>query len=67
MVDDDAEVRASIARLMRSLGWDVRQFESGILFLQSQSPNDTDCLITDVRMANLTGVELHDQQVLGAA
>ena len=58
---DDLAVRTAIAGLVRSLGWDVRQFASGTMFLQSKSAADTACLITDVRMPHLTGVELHDQ------
>jgi FixJ family two-component response regulator len=61
VVDDDDAVRTAIAGLIRSLGWDVRQFSSGIEFLQSDSAGETACLITDVRMPQLSGIELHER------
>jgi FixJ family two-component response regulator len=61
VVDDDDAVRTAIAGLIRSLGWEVRQFSSGIAFLQSDSAAETACLITDVRMPQLSGVELHER------
>jgi FixJ family two-component response regulator len=63
VVDDDDAVRTAIAGLIRALGWDVAQYPSGIAFLQSQSLTETACLITDVRMPNLSGVELHDRML----
>jgi FixJ family two-component response regulator len=61
VVDDDSDVRSAIAGLVLSLGFGVRQFSSGIEFLQSEGIADTACLITDVRMPELSGVELHDR------
>jgi FixJ family two-component response regulator len=61
VVDDDDSVRTAIAGLVRSLGWEVRQFASGSAFLQSDSARETACLITDVRMPQLSGVELHER------
>jgi FixJ family two-component response regulator len=63
VVDDDADVRSAIAGLVRSMGFGVRQFASGIEFLQSHDVQDTACLITDVRMPILSGVELHDRML----
>jgi FixJ family two-component response regulator len=61
VVDDDSDVRTAIASLVLSLGFGVRQFASGIEFLQSEGIRDTACLITDVRMPKLSGIELHDR------
>ena len=61
VVDDDSEVRSAIAGLVLSLGFGVRQFASGLEFLQSEKITETACLITDVRMPELSGVELHDR------
>jgi FixJ family two-component response regulator len=63
VVDDDSDVRSAIAGLVLSLGFGVRQFASGIEFLQSDGIEDTACLITDVRMPDLSGVELHDRML----
>jgi FixJ family two-component response regulator len=63
VVDDDDAVRAAIAGLIRALGWDVAQYASAIAFLQSENLAQTACLITDVRMPNLSGVELHDRML----
>jgi FixJ family two-component response regulator len=60
VVDDDDAVRTAISGLIRSLGWEVRQFASGIAFLQSDNVGETACLITDVRMPRLSGIELHE-------
>jgi FixJ family two-component response regulator len=63
VVDDDDAVRAAIAGLIRALGWDVAPYSSGIAFLQSENLAETACLITDVRMPNLSGVEMHDRML----
>jgi FixJ family two-component response regulator len=63
VVDDDDAVRAAIAGLIRALGWDVVQYASGIAFLQSGKLTETACLITDVKMPNLSGVEMHDRML----
>ncbi|MEM5403928.1 MULTISPECIES: response regulator transcription factor [Paraburkholderia] len=62
-MDDDAAVRIAIAGLVNSMGWDVRPFASGFEFLRSNIMSDVACLITDVRMPNITGVQLHDRLV----
>jgi len=63
VVDDDTAVRIAIAGLVNAMGWDVRPFASGFDFLRSNIVSDVACLITDVRMPNVTGVELHDRIV----
>ncbi|MFJ3483478.1 response regulator transcription factor [Pseudomonas sp. NPDC090202] len=60
VVDDDNAVRASIDSLVRSLGFPVRAFASAEDFLGSADFADAACLITDVQMPNMSGVELHE-------
>ncbi|MFK3799651.1 response regulator transcription factor [Pseudomonas sp. NPDC088444] len=60
VVDDDNAVRASIDSLVRSLGFLVCIFSSAEAFLASPDMSRTDCLITDVQMPNMSGVELHE-------
>ena len=58
IVDDDDTVRAATESLVRSLGFETRAFASAETFLQSTSLPETRCLILDVQMPNMTGVEL---------
>jgi FixJ family two-component response regulator len=59
IVDDDQAVRKSIGRLLRSLGFTAETFGSAASFLASPCLDQTDCLIADVNMPEMTGVELH--------
>ena len=58
IVDDDASVREAMLGLVRSLGFDAATFSSAEDFLQSDQLARTLCLITDVQMPGLSGVEL---------
>jgi FixJ family two-component response regulator len=59
IVDDDQAVRGSIRRLMRSLGFTAETFGSAAAFLVSPSLDQTACLIADINMPEMTGVELY--------
>ena len=59
VVDDDISVRESLESLIRSVGMDVRVFASAEEFLNSAHPRKADCLVLDVRLPGMTGVELH--------
>ena len=58
VVDDDESFRGAMARLIRSLGYSVAAFASAEDFLMSDRVNDTECLICDIRMPRMSGVEL---------
>src|SRR5882757_8808498 len=58
IVDDDASVRRSTRRLLRCSGLRAEAFASGEDFLRSECVADTACLILDVRMPGIDGVEL---------
>ena len=58
VVDDDQSVRESLHGLLRSVGFSVQIFRSAEEFLSSDDLNKTDCLILDVRMPGITGIEL---------
>ena len=62
VVDDDESVRESLKGLIRSIGLTVKVFASAEEFLGSDHVNATDCLILDVRMPGMDGLEL--QRVL---
>ena len=59
IVEDDDFVRASMRRLMRSLGYPVEAFPSAADFLASRRLDETACLIADIQMPGMTGVELY--------
>jgi FixJ family two-component response regulator len=59
VVDDDRFNRASMRRLVTSLGYPVEDFASAAEFLASPRLAETACLIADVHMPMMTGVELH--------
>jgi FixJ family two-component response regulator len=61
IVDDDDTLRAATESLVRSLGFKTRTFASAETFLQSPSPRETRCLILDVQMPNMSGIELQER------
>jgi FixJ family two-component response regulator len=65
IVDDDPSVRRALRRLVRSWGWDAQTFASADEFLSAWSPAQGGCLILDVRLPGMSGLEL--QELLEAA
>jgi FixJ family two-component response regulator len=60
IIDDDASVRATTDSLVRSLGYVVNTFASAEAFLQSSRLDDFSCVIADVQMPGMSGVQLQD-------
>ena len=58
LVDDEAGMRKALARLLRTEGFDVRPFASASEFLAAYRADETACLILDVAMPELDGLEL---------
>lgn len=58
IVDDDASVRQSACRLLRTVGYRTETFGSAQAFLDSGRARNTACLILDVRMSGMDGLEL---------
>jgi FixJ family two-component response regulator len=65
VIDDDPEFRDSVARLLRTVGLQARQFSSVPDFLKADPPDGPTCLVLDVRMPGRSGLEL--QRDLAAA
>ena len=59
VIDDDISVRKSLDRLIRSVSLEVRVFASAEEFLNSDHPRKAECLILDVRLPGMSGIELH--------
>ena len=58
IVDDDASVRDSLMVLLESAGYAVRAYNSAVAFLQAASDRTAGCVLTDVQMPELDGLEL---------
>jgi FixJ family two-component response regulator len=60
IVDDDEPYRNSIQKLVTLFGYTVEAFASAAEFLGSRFLADTGCLVADVHMPGMTGIELHE-------
>ena len=61
IVDDDAEVRGGLVALLSTVSIPTREFESGIEFLQLLRRNFHGCVLLDVRMPDMSGIEVCEQ------
>jgi FixJ family two-component response regulator len=61
IVDDDVSVRRSTRRLLRSAGFQAEAFASAEEFLSSGLAKETDCLVLDLRMPAMNGLQLQRQ------
>lgn len=58
VVDDDISARNSLKRLLRSMGFEAKTFASALEFLQQGPLDDHGCVIVDVRMPGMSGLDL---------
>ncbi len=63
VVEDDPFVRESLGRLLKSLGYNAAVFSSAADFLGSPSSGESACLIADICMPGITGIELHQRLI----
>jgi FixJ family two-component response regulator len=61
IVDDDESVRDSISSLLRSAGYKTESFESAEAYLNSDRASEPNCLLLDVRMPGLSGLQLQSE------
>jgi len=61
VVDDDRAVRESLALLVQSVGLEVETFSGAGEFLDAYQPDRRGCLITDIRMPGMSGLELQER------
>ena len=64
VIDDDEAFRTALQRLLKAAGFPVRSFASAEDFLKSGQQHETGCLVTDIRMPGMSGLDL--QAKLGA-
>jgi FixJ family two-component response regulator len=65
IIDDDESVRIATSSLVRSLGWDVRLYASAEDFLDSGQIGDVACIISDVQMPGMTGLDMQRRLLEG--
>lgn len=61
VIDDDASVCAALSSLLRAVGWQVGTFASAAAFLEFRRPELSACIVLDVRMPGVSGLELQRQ------
>jgi two-component system, LuxR family, response regulator FixJ len=61
VVDDDPRARNSVCALVQSLGLEAQAFSSAEEFIDGYAPEQPGCLVSDVRMAGMSGLDLQDQ------
>jgi len=64
VVDDDASVRRALCRFLTAVGYEVATFESGAAYLASTASTAPSCLLLDLRMPGMNGLELQ-QRIAG--
>jgi two-component system response regulator FixJ len=58
LVDDDVSILASTATVLSARGFEVETYGSAVEFLETVTPGTTGCVVTDVRMTGMTGIDL---------
>jgi FixJ family two-component response regulator len=61
IIDDDASVRTSLKRLLRSAEFEVEVFATAELFLEREHYDGIGCIVLDVRMPGISGIDLQDE------
>lgn len=63
IVDDDSSIREATSNLLQAAGWSTATFGDAASFLQSGQRHNTACVVADVRMPGISGLELHDDLI----
>lgn len=63
VVDDDDSVRGALESLLRSSGYKTRTYCSALEFLAANVSMQTDCLVSDIQMPGMSGLEMFEQLI----
>src|SRR5262252_3455751 len=63
VIDDDEDLRDGLSNLLRSVGLQVRTFASAMDFLKSSLPNAPSCLVLDVRLPGVSGLDFQSELI----
>ncbi len=63
VVDDDESIRTALEGLLRSSGYQARTYADALEFLGSSGPTEAHCLISDIQMPGMCGLELHERLI----
>jgi FixJ family two-component response regulator len=61
VIDDDVSVRTALKELFESVGLEVKSYASGRAFLEDGIPDDTSCLVLDVRLPETSGIKIQEK------
>ncbi len=61
IIDDESDVRAALSMLIRSIGLEVETFSNALEFLVSYRPQWSGCIVADIRMPGMSGLELQEK------
>ena len=67
VVDDDESIRRALKRLLRSMGYHAVTFDSAEEFMESTSCRGEGCLVLDIRLPGMTGLDLQEKLALSGA
>jgi FixJ family two-component response regulator len=65
IIDDDRSIREAVRSLIRSLGYEAVAFSSAEEYLRSDRVTDSECIITDLQMPGMTGIDLQRRLIEG--
>lgn len=66
IIEDDSSVRRALARLLRSVGWKAVVFASAEAFLHAAGQEPPDCLVLDIRLPGMSGVEFLEHNAVAS-
>ncbi len=61
VVDDEEPVRVSLSKLLRAMGYPTQSFASATAFLESEAVSEHGCLLLDLRMPGMSGIDLIEE------
>lgn len=61
VIDDEEPVRVSLAKLLRAMGYPTQSFASATAFLESEAASENGCLLLDLRMPGMSGIDLIEE------